>query len=226
MVDQGEIGKIIRLLPGRLIYGGEIFQTAESRLSFSLQELQNILEADRVYLKGRHIRGGGFLPDRLPEPFRQGLAQGLLRLGQLNPPGRRGPHELRPALPKTRRGNGGAPQRRALITGSPGVPSLADPIHQDRLDGALVTAVEVENGAGGAFLPDFLLQQYQALEQGFGPGRAAGDVDVHGQDLVHALDHAVDVIHAAAVGTGAHGDDPLGLRHLLIEPEHHRGLFF
>ena len=69
---------------------------------------------------------------------------------------------------------------------------------------------------------DGLLQHHQALHQRFGPGRATGDVHVHGNKLVHALYHAVDIVHAAGVGTGAHGDNPARLQQLVVKVLHHR----
>ena len=53
-------------------------------------------------------------------------------------------------------------------------------------------------------LLDALLEQHDALEQGLGPGRAAGHVDVDGDDLVDALGHRVAVpVRAAAVGAAS-----------------------
>ena len=71
---------------------------------------------------------------------------------------------------------------------------------------------------GHVLVLDALLQQHDALEQGLGPGRAAGDVDVDGDDLVDALGDRVAVpVRPAAVGAAAHRDDVLGVGHLLVE---------
>ena len=71
---------------------------------------------------------------------------------------------------------------------------------------------------GHVLVPDALLEQHDALEQGLGPGRAAGHVDVDGDDLVDALGDRVAVpVGAAAVGARAHGDHVLGVGHLLVE---------
>ena len=113
-----------------------------------------------------------------------------------------------------------------MIPRAPGVPVLGDAVHQDGGHRPLGTALHVEDAAPRALLHDFFLQQHQAVLYGLGAGRAPGDVHVHRHDLVNALDHAVNVVHAAAVGAGAHGHDPLGLRHLLVKPQHHRGDFF
>src|SRR5205823_2882406 len=65
---------------------------------------------------------------------------------------------------------------------------------------------------------DALLKQDDALEQRLGAGRAPGDVDVDWDDLVDALGHRVRVpVGAAAVGAGPHGDDVLGVGHLLVQ---------
>src|SRR3954447_24876790 len=69
------------------------------------------------------------------------------------------------------------------------------------------------------FVLDALLQQHDAFEQRLGPRRAAGYVDVDGDDLVDALGDGVAVpVWAAAVGARTHRDDVLGVWHLLVEP--------
>ncbi|MNY20555.1 hypothetical protein D3C86_1540410 [compost metagenome] len=55
------------------------------------------------------------------------------------------------------------------------------------------------------------------MQEGLGPWRTAGHIDVHRKELVDPLDHRVDVVHAAGVGAGAHGYYPFGLEHLLVE---------
>src|SRR5690606_13452008 len=79
------------------------------------------------------------------------------------------------------------------------------------------TLISDDPGQGATLLADGFLQQHQPLQKGFGTGRATGDVHVHGQELVHALNDGINVIHAAGVGAGAHGNDPLGFEHLLVE---------
>src|SRR5687768_3791649 len=70
---------------------------------------------------------------------------------------------------------------------------------------------------GHVLVLDALLQQDDALQQRFGPRRAAGDVDVDRDDLVDALGDGVAVpVGAAAVGARTHGDDVLGIGHLLV----------
>ena len=73
---------------------------------------------------------------------------------------------------------------------------------------------------GHVLVADPLLQQDDALEQRLRPGRAAGHVDVDGDDLVDALGHRVAVpVRAAAVGAAAHRDDVLRLGHLVVEAQ-------
>src|SRR5690606_35645344 len=79
------------------------------------------------------------------------------------------------------------------------------------------TLITYHPGQWAALLVDRLLQQHQSLQEGFGAGRAAGNIDVHRQEFVHALNHRVDVVHAAGIGAGAHGDDPFGLEHLFVQ---------
>src|SRR6266481_2033110 len=64
---------------------------------------------------------------------------------------------------------------------------------------------------------DFLLELKDGEEKSFGARRAAGDVDVDGNDLIAALDDGVIVEDAAGSGASAHGDDPLGFGHLIVK---------
>ena len=76
--------------------------------------------------------------------------------------------------------------------------------------------------SGRFSLPTASLQQQQPLHERVRAGRAARHVDVHRQELVHALDDAVDVVHPAGVRARAHRDHPARLHHLLVEPLDHR----
>src|SRR5438874_13157085 len=61
---------------------------------------------------------------------------------------------------------------------------------------------------------DALLEEDDAFEQRLGAGRAPGDVDIDGNDLVDALGHRVRVpVGAAAVRARPHGDDVLRVWH-------------
>src|SRR5260221_9183742 len=75
-------------------------------------------------------------------------------------------------------------------------------------------------GAGGvvALAPalvrvahDLALQLGEAVEDGLGTGRTAGDVEIDRHELVRALDHGVVGEHAAAGGAVAHRDRPFRL---------------
>ena len=67
-------------------------------------------------------------------------------------------------------------------------------------------------------MPHLLLQLEDAVHQRLARGRAAGHVDVHRHDPVAAPRHAVAVVVvAAAVGAGAHADDPARVGHLVVD---------
>src|SRR6185369_8972829 len=67
------------------------------------------------------------------------------------------------------------------------------------------------------FLLDLFLQQRDRIDQLFRTRRASGNVNVDRNPLVHSLDESVVVEDSARSRTGAHGDDPLRLRHLVIK---------
>jgi hypothetical protein len=71
--------------------------------------------------------------------------------------------------------------------------------------------------SNGSFRFDLFLEERQTLEDGLGPGRASGNVNIDRQDLIDTLDHAIDIVHTAAVGARPHGHDPLGFGHLLVK---------
>src|SRR6185436_16635990 len=86
--------------------------------------------------------------------------------------------------------------------------------------------------AGGALAPredllaaDLLAQLEDAVHEGLGPRRTAGHEDVHGDDLVDALDRVVAPLHVgpAAAHAGAHRDDVARLGHLVVEAAHAHG---
>ena len=71
---------------------------------------------------------------------------------------------------------------------------------------------------------DLILDLEEPLEERLRARRAAGDVDVDGDDLVDPLAHRVRVAEeAAAVGAAPHRDDVAGLGHLLVETAHAEG---
>jgi hypothetical protein len=55
----------------------------------------------------------------------------------------------------------------------------------------------MEYGAGRLFPFDLFLQQEQSMLHGLGPWRSPGNIHVYRQNLIHALHHAVDIVHAA-----------------------------
>src|SRR5262245_30134422 len=58
---------------------------------------------------------------------------------------------------------------------------------------------------------DPVLQHHDRVDDHLRPRRTAGHVDVHRDDLVHALDHRVVAVEPAARSAGAEGHDPLRL---------------
>ena len=65
------------------------------------------------------------------------------------------------------------------------------------------------------FLFDFALETHEAFEEGFWAGRASGDVDIDGNEVVDALEDGVGAVHSAAGGACAHGDAPFWFGHLV-----------
>src|SRR5260370_36019019 len=63
---------------------------------------------------------------------------------------------------------------------------------------------------------DLLLQKHNRVDKLLRTRRAPGDIDVHRNHLVHG-DERVVAEHTGRGGASSHGDDPLGLRHLLIK---------
>src|SRR5690606_41111650 len=108
------------------------------------------------------------------------------------------------ASPMSSRSSATTASRRSSVGGasSTGASSVvgASSANDDRLLALLALP------AGGHVLVlDPLLQQRDALDQRLRPGRAPGDVHVHGDDLVHALGDRVAVpVRAAGVGAAAH----------------------
>src|SRR3990172_3642211 len=72
------------------------------------------------------------------------------------------------------------------------------------------------------FATDTLLQLYQGIKEGVGSRRATGDINIYRKKLIYPLYHAVGIENPAAGSAGAHGHDPLGLGHLLVNLYRHR----
>lgn len=67
-------------------------------------------------------------------------------------------------------------------------------------------------------VPHLPLQLENTIHQRLGSRRATRHINVDRDDTVAATDDAVAVVVvAAAVGAGAHGDDPAGLGHLVVD---------
>ena len=60
------------------------------------------------------------------------------------------------------------------------------------------------------------------MKNGFRAGRASGYIKIDRQNLVNALNHAVDIVHAAGIGAGAHGNNPAGFCHLFVQAQDYR----
>src|SRR5205823_9037519 len=74
----------------------------------------------------------------------------------------------------------------------------------------------------GARPRDFLLKLDDAVNERFRARRTPGHVHVDRNHLVDALDDRVIVEHAADRRACAHRDDPLRIRHLVIDAAHRR----
>src|SRR5574337_1349638 len=72
-------------------------------------------------------------------------------------------------------------------------------------------------------LDDLFLQQHDPVDQLLRPGWTARNIDIYRNDLVHALNDGIGVEDSAAGSTCAHGDHPLWLRHLIVDPSQDRG---
>src|SRR3990172_1982959 len=90
-------------------------------------------------------------------------------------------------------------------------------VHELPLPGAHEAALLRADPAG--FLrPDLRAELEEAVDEGLGPDGAAGDEDVRRDERVGALHDAVRVVVGAATDRAlSHRDDPLRLRHLLVQ---------
>src|SRR6185436_16760552 len=64
---------------------------------------------------------------------------------------------------------------------------------------------------------DLVLELHEPVDDGFGAGRTAGDVDVDRNDRVDPLHGGVIVVEAASARAHAEGDHPLRLGHLVVD---------
>ncbi len=161
------------------------------------------------------------MPNPAPEPLFQGSGKVLVPFSDFDTARGRGPHQVRSALPELRGRNSSPAGRYAIVAGSAWVSGFRHSVHEDRPLAALGSSGKMNDGTEGSLRFYLFLKQNQTLQNRFGAGRAARDVDIHRQDLVDALDDAVNIVHAATVGAGSHGHDPLGFGHLLVEPQNY-----
>ena len=76
--------------------------------------------------------------------------------------------------------------------------------------------------AGDLAVLDQPVESEDGVHERLGARRAARRVHVDRHDLVDTLHDGVVVEHAATAGAHAHGDDPLGLGHLVVDLPQHR----
>src|ERR1039458_648251 len=69
---------------------------------------------------------------------------------------------------------------------------------------------------------DFFLQLEEGIEQVFRTRWTTHHIDIHGYNLIHALQNRVGIEGTAYAGAGAHGDAPLGVWHLFPDALDHR----
>src|SRR3990172_8856709 len=118
-----------------------------------------------------------------------------------------------PIVPTFLRGRGSASDQGDFI----GILSFLH-IHQLALACAHEAALLRPDPAASLRL-DLRAELQEAVDQGLGPHGAAGDEDVRRDEGVGTLHDAVGiVVRTAANRALAHRDDPLRLRHLLVEP--------
>jgi len=57
----------------------------------------------------------------------------------------------------------------------------------------------------------------ETVDDGLGPRRASGDIDIDREDLIHAIVRGIAVLeHPSRAGAGAHGHHQLGIRRRLV----------
>jgi len=174
-----------------------------------------------------HVRGEWLLTDRIAEALAQHAGQFLFPFARFDAPRGRRPHEIGAASREGRGGVGRSADNRSFHPGTSRVAGFGRAIHQYGASAPLATSRQMQHRTRRPLLfGDLLLKKHEPLQYRFGPWRATGDVDVHGQNLVDSLHHAVNVVHAPAVGTGPHGDHPFGLRHLLVKAQDDRSDLF
>src|SRR5262249_46941785 len=77
----------------------------------------------------------------------------------------------------------------------------------------------------GGHLIDLILQLEQRIKQILRPRGTTGNVDIDGDDLIHALQHSIGVKRTSNTRAGAHGNAPFRVRHLVPDPLQYRRHF-
>ena len=194
-----------------------------------LEKAQHRFHRGRIHVIGQHVGRSAGAADRGPRtaPAAASASRRPFRLGSSSISAAGGVHMPSDRLSANSGGVTDEP-RTAIpcMPGPRGSLALLTPSTRTGVWVPWVPPARWKMSRVGRSSNDFFLEHGQALENGLGPRRAARNVDVHRQDLVDALHHAVDVVHAAGVGARPHGDDPFGFGHLLVEPQHHRGDLF
>src|SRR6266851_3868135 len=115
-----------------------------------------------------------------------------------------------------------SPWRISLATAAPG--RAAERYSASSLSLSSMPVNRWGSAGEGAGALDLFLQQQDAVEQRFGGRRAARDIDVDRHDAVAAAHHRIGImVVAAAIGAGAHRDDPARLGHLVVNLAQRRG---
>src|SRR4030042_2128415 len=106
-------------------------------------------------MEGQYIRCLGGLLNSVTELFLHHFCERLILLIQLDPMGRRSPHQVGTAVPEFRRGNGGPSYRNVFITRATCVPRFSLSIDQDGFLSSLGSSFKMEDGTGGSFRGTF-----------------------------------------------------------------------
>ena len=65
---------------------------------------------------------------------------------------------------------------------------------------------------------NLLLQLKNTIKKGFGSWRTSGDVDIYGDHSIATANHRISImVIASTICTGTHRNNPLVLRHLVVD---------
>src|SRR5260370_23202120 len=71
----------------------------------------------------------------------------------------------------------------------------------------------------------FVSKLKQGVKERLGSRGTASNIDIYRQNVIYSLKHRIAAVHAASGSTCSHGDDPFGLRHLVVNALHSEGHF-